>query len=231
MSNNDTWVIVPVYNEESVIKSTLSNLSVSFPNIVCINDGSSDSSENEIKKTNAVLINHIYNMGQGASLQTGIDYALADKGAKYFITFDADGQHRVKDAIDMKEYLKENKADIILGSRFIEKNTNNIPKKKRVLLKIATYFTSITTGLKLTDTHNGLRIFNRKTANTIVIRMNGMSHASEILSQIKYSKLTYKEFPVKIIYNDYSKSKGQSTLNLVNILFDLLINFINRSTK
>ena len=89
-----------------------------FPNIVCVDDGSADGSVAQIATTRARLVRHPVNLGQGAALQTGIEYARAQPGARYFVTFDADGQHRVADAIAMVDRLRAGEADVVLGSRF-----------------------------------------------------------------------------------------------------------------
>jgi glycosyltransferase involved in cell wall biosynthesis len=222
--NDSVYVIIPVYNEGKVIQEVVEIVLKTFPNVVCVNDGSSDNSADEISKTKAHLINHPINLGQGGALQTGLDYALLDPKAKYFITFDADGQHSIEDAQRMLAELQKEHFDVILGSRFLEKNSaRNVPLKKRVLLKLAVWFTLITSGLELTDTHNGLRVFNRKAVEAIDITLPNMAHASEILTIIRQEELKYKEVPVTIHYSEYSMSKGQSMLNAVNIIFDLLV--------
>jgi glycosyltransferase involved in cell wall biosynthesis len=222
--NNSVYIIIPVYNEGKVIREVVEKVLKSFSNVVCVNDGSSDNSADEISKTKAHLINHPINLGQGGALQTGLDYALLDPKAKYFITFDADGQHSIEDAQRMLAELQKEHFDVILGSRFLEKNSaRNVPLKKRVLLKLAVWFTLITSGLELTDTHNGLRVFNRKAVEAIDITLPNMAHASEILTIIRQEELKYKEVPVTIHYSEYSMSKGQSMLNAVNIIFDLLV--------
>lgn len=225
--NKNTWIIIPVYNEGSVIRVVVEEALKSFENIVCVNDGSTDNTAEEIKKTKAHLVNHVINLGQGGALQTGIEYALLDPRAKYFVTFDADGQHKLDDVLRMQKLLEKGDHDIILGSRFLGEG-NNIPALKRAILKAAILFTTFTTGLKLTDTHNGLRVFNRNFAEALNIRLRGMSHASEVLSRISIGKFKYTEVPVTIEYTEYSKAKGQSILNLINILFDLFIDSIRK---
>ena len=165
IKNQDTAVIVPAYNEEPIIKKQLETVLKSFSIVICVNDGSKDKTLSEIKKTKAIALDHLVNIGQGGALETGIKYALRNPAIKYFITLDADGQHNLRDAKKMLNKLrsKSDQLDIIIGSRFIQ-NTSNIPLLKRLLLKSAIFFTNKTTGLKLTDTHNGLRVFNRKFA-------------------------------------------------------------------
>lgn len=225
----DTYVIVPVYNEEQVIREVISKLQAHFAHIICVDDGSSDSSVAEIAKTRATLVRHSHNKGQGAALRTGIQYALSKKGAKYFVTFDADGQHRVDDALKMLKFLKKGQADIVLGSRFVG-SAEDIPFVKYMVLKAAIVFSNVTTGLKLTDTHNGLRAFNRGVAAKLKLTCSGMAHASEIIYRVAENQFKYAELPVTITYSEYSKSKGQSVLNSFRILKELVAYRLQRDS-
>ncbi len=222
-----TYIIIPLYNEGSVIRAVVQNILREFPQVICVNDGSQDCSVNEVEKTDAILVNHPINLGQGAALQTGIEYALQDKDVEYFVTFDADGQHNIKDVKNMLEVIKKEKIDIVLGSRFLGQ-VENISLLKKTILKLAIKFSNRTSGLKLTDTHNGLRVFNRKVAENLNITMNDFAHASEIIERIAEKGFTYKEAPVTITYTDYSRSKGQSVSNAVNIGFDILLRKLHR---
>lgn len=222
----DVAIIIPVYNEAKVIRSVLNLVLKDFKYVICVNDGSKDDSILEISKTDAFLINHPINMGQGAALQTGIEFAR-QLSVDYFVTFDADGQHRLQDIMTMLEEIKASSYDIILGSRFLGE-TIGMKTSKRIILKLAIQFSNLTSGLKLTDTHNGLRVFNRKVAEGMQITLPDMAHASEILEIIAEKKYKYKEVPVTIEYTEYSKNKGQSMINAVNIGFDTLLRKINK---
>ena len=93
-----SWLIVPLYNEGQVIRSVMQEARRTFPNIVCVDDGSRDNSAQEALAAGVHVVQHPINLGQGAALRTGLDYALAQAGSRYFVTFDSDGQHRVVDA-------------------------------------------------------------------------------------------------------------------------------------
>lgn len=221
--NKDTYIIIPVYNEDKVIAGVVNDVLKTFTNVVCVNDGSKDDTAREIRKTKAQLVNHPINLGQGAAIQTGIEFALQDPKAQYFVTFDADGQHKISDVINMVDHLRKSpKVDIILGSRFLG-TTENISPFKKLVLKLAVQFSNFTTNLKLTDAHNGLRVFNRHVAENLDITMSDMAHASEIIHRIAEKNFRYEEMPVIIVYTDYSKAKGQSLMNAVNITFDLML--------
>jgi glycosyltransferase involved in cell wall biosynthesis len=218
--NSDVWVVVPVYNEASVIGQVIADLHASFPNVVCVDDGSWDQSAAIIADSGAHLVRHAINLGQGAALQTGLHYARSRSGSMYFVTFDADGQHRVADAVEMVEAVRRSEADVILGSRFV---TSDVPRLRRLALLTATRLSPASRLLGLTDTHNGLRVLNRAAAEHLRIRQNGMAHASEIVAELAASSLRVKEMPVTILYTQYSRAKGQSLFNGVNILADLLL--------
>jgi polyprenyl-phospho-N-acetylgalactosaminyl synthase len=220
LDNKDVWVVIPVYNEAAVIAEVVTNVLKTFPNVVCIDDGSRDASVEQILTTEAHLVRHPVNMGQGAALQTGLRYALKRRGANYFITFDADGQHQVSDAVTMVDAVRAGEADVALGSRFLRAQ-EGVPLLKRLVLGTVAFLTPSSRRLRLTDAHNGLRVINRQAAETLRITNNGMAHASELISKLARSSLRVKEMPVTILYTDYSRSKGQSLFNGINILFDL----------
>ncbi len=219
MPNTDTWVVVPVYNEGTVVADVIAEIVERFPNVVCVDDGSRDDSAERVAGTDAHLVRHPINLGQGASLQTGIDYALR-RGADYFVTFDADGQHSVDDAERMVDIAREGDVDVVLGSRFLEVG-EDIPRLKRFVLRTVAALSPSSRKLKLTDAHNGLRVLTRPVAEQIRINMNGMAHASEIVASLAHRSWRVREVPVTIRYTEYSRAKGQSLFNGVNILFDL----------
>lgn len=210
-----------------MIRKVVEEVLEHYPVVICVNDGSTDNSASEIIKTGALLIEHPMNIGQGAALQTGLEMALRIPGIQYFATFDADGQHDINDVKHMLETLKHQNLDIVLGSRFLGKAQDINPTKK-LLLRLAIKFTNIFSDVKLTDTHNGLRVFNRNFAQQLDITMTGMAHASEIIDKVGRDNWHYQEVPVTVHYTDYSRNKGQSALNSVNILIELLL---NRSQK
>ena len=214
--------MVPLFNEGQVVREVVEHARETFPNIVCVDDGSSDDSVEQARAGGAVVVRHPFNLGQGAALRTGLDYALGDPEAEYFVTFDSDGQHQVEDALAMVERLETGTVDVVVGSRFLDDRTKP-GALKRVVLKAAVVFENISTGVKLTDAHNGLRAFNRVAAQRIRIEQNRMAHASEIVAEIGRHKLRYAEMPVHVVYTDYSRSKGQSIWNSVNILSDLYL--------
>lgn len=220
--NDDVWVVIPVFNEAEVLDAVVREVLSVFPNVVCVDDGSGDGSVEIVLGTGAHLVRHPVNLGQGASLQTGLSYARARPDARYFVTFDADGQHRLEDAVAMVELARSGAADLVLGTRFATAAAS-VPLLKRLILRSAVLLSRAGRRLELTDAHNGLRVLTRPVADDLQITMNGMAHASEIISYLGRSSWRVREIPVSIRYTEYSRRKGQSLLNGVNILFDLSV--------
>ncbi len=218
-----TFIIIPAYNEKAAIGSVLQDLSALGCPIVVVDDGSPENIKEEVKKYEPVIyLRHKANLGQGAALQTGIDFALG-QGAVYIVSFDADGQHSAADIPVLLDPVFNGEADIVLASRFLVKGHHNASFLKEMVLKTGRWVNYFFTGLYLSDAHNGLRAMNRLAAITIRITENRMAHATEIIAQVKKHQLRYKEVPAKVIYTDYSRHKGQSSLNSVKIFFDLVL--------
>jgi glycosyltransferase involved in cell wall biosynthesis len=217
-----TWVVIPLFCEASVVGDVVRGLREQFDHVVCVDDGSTDDSAAAAQDAGAVVVRHAVNLGQGAALQTGIAYALRDPSTRSVVTFDADGQHRVEDAAAMVARLERERLDVVFGSRFLDRRTELDPLR-RLVLRAAVVYTNRTTGMRLTDAHNGLRVLSRTGAATLRIRHNRMAHASEIVHQVGRSDLRWAEHPVHVLYTDYSRSKGQSLLNSINILVETLL--------
>jgi len=223
---NRIWVVIAAYNEARVIAAVVGDLLRAGYQVVVVDDGSRDATAHVAAQAGAAVVKHPVNLGQGAGLQTGIEFALRE-GADFIVTFDGDGQHRVSDIPRLIDALHAQRADFVLGSRFLGGAVNQ-PPSRRLMLYAATWFTRLTTGLRITDTHNGLRAMTRRGASHICLRQNRMAHASEILHQIAESGLKYVEAPVTIEYSAYSLSKGQTLGDSLMILTDLFARRLQR---
>jgi len=219
-------VVIAAFNEADVIGPVVRDIRQSYPNVVVVDDGSSDGTAACALASGAVILRHPVNLGQGAALQTGITYALA-RGGEFVVTFDADGQHACADIARMVRALIENDAEVALGSRFLGKAVG-ISTARRILLRLAVLFTRLTTGLKVTDTHNGLRVFTRAAARKVKITQNRMAHASELLDQVARHKMSYVEVAVTISYTNHSRAKGQTILGAADIVGDLVLGKLAR---
>lgn len=218
----DTWVVTPLFNEGTVVGDVVRGLRERFTHVVCVDDGSTDDSAAVARAAGARVISHPVNLGQGAALQTGLSYALRQPGARYLVTFDADGQHQVADAEAMLAMARAEDLAIVFGSRFLDERTQ-AGWFKKLVLRLAVWFTNQSTGLSLTDAHNGLRVIRADAAAQVHLTQDRMAHASEIVLHLARTHLPWREYPVHVLYTDYSRGKGQSLLNSVNILVDLLV--------
>ncbi|MGM7697410.1 glycosyltransferase family 2 protein [Microbacterium sp. A84] len=220
--DQNAWVVIPLYNEASVVGGVVTSLLAHFAHVVCVDDGSTDGSAAVARRAGATIVQHPVNLGQGASLQTGITFALGHPSCEFIVTFDADGQHRIEDALAMVALARKDDLAIVFGSRFLDDRTNP-GLAKRIVLKTAVWVSNMTTSLKLTDAHNGLRVIRRDAAERIELKQDRMAHATEIVLELSRTGLPWREYPVELLYTDYSKAKGQSVLNAVNILVDLVV--------
>jgi len=214
------FIVIPAYNEAARLGPVLDALLPQYPNVVVIDDGSSDETAQVARQRGAVVLRHVINRGQGAALQTGITYSLR-AGAEYIVTFDADGQHNPADLPAMLAPVAAGQCDVTLGSRFLGR-AENMPLSRRLLLLAARVFTYLTSGVKLTDCHNGLRVLSRRAARCLNLRQDRMAHASEIYDQLRTAGLQYREIPVTISYNAETLRKGQSASAALNIAFHYL---------
>ncbi|CUR53939.1 conserved hypothetical protein [metagenome] len=222
MKTQDVCVVVRMYNEASVVGAVVAELTKSFEHVVCVDDGSTDDSGPIARAAGALVVTHPVNLGGGAALKTGLRYATQVTRASHFVTFDADGQHQVSDALAMVEHARTNDLDVVLGSRFLGVDSE-MPRSRRALLRAATLFTRATTGVALTDSHNGLRVLSRQFVSGLRLTIAGMGYASELIAALAADDVTYDEFPVTVLYTDYSLGKGQRNLNSVNIVVDLAL--------
>jgi glycosyltransferase involved in cell wall biosynthesis len=219
----DTCVVIPAYNEARVIRRVVQEvLATGTGHAVVVDDCSTDDTAAVLRGVACTILRHRINLGQGAALQTGIEHAVR-QGARYVVTFDADGQHDPHDIARFVGELEKGDVDIVLGSRFLGR-AEGMDRRRKILLKGALLFTRVTTGrMPLTDVHNGLRAFRAEVAPWLVITQNRMAHASELLTLIHAGQLRYRELPNTVRYTPYSKAKGQSALGAIDIVYELLV--------
>ena len=216
------WVVVPMLNESESISRVVSDLREHFDHVLCVDDGSTDDSAELAELAGAHVLRHPINLGQGAALQTAFDYLSRQTAATHAVTFDADGQHLATDARAMLDVAAAEDLDVVLASRF-QGRSEDMPLGRRVVLRAAIWFSRRTSGLPLTDTHNGLRVLSRRAFGTIRLHQNRMAYASELESAIVRHGLSWTEVPATVLYTEYSRRKGQRNINAVNIVFDLAL--------
>lgn len=211
-----------MFNEAEVLASVLESLATLFPNVLCIDDGSTDSSAQIARSKGVRVVTHALNIGQGGALETAFRILSAENQYQYLVTFDADGQHDPGDAQRMIMRLAESEADVAFASRFLDSDRTQVPVLKRVVLKTVVKLNRLLTDVDLTDTHNGLRAIRIHQLHKISLFHFSMAHATELVSKILQANLRYVEIPAKIRYTPYSIRKGQSLFNSINIMLDFL---------
>lgn len=216
-----TFIVVPAYNENDCLERVIRELRLTRANVVVVDDGSTDETYDTARREATFVLRHVVNRGQGAALQTGIEFSLS-QGARFIVTFDADGQHQVEDVPRLLQPIVRGECDVCLGSRFLGESIG-MPWVRKMTLRLGVLFTRISSGVKLTDAHNGLRAFSQRAARQICITLDGMAHASELIDIISHAGLIYQEVPVSIRYTKRSLTKGQSPWNAFRIVFDYLL--------
>ena len=211
--------VIPAYNEEKTIGEVVRGVKKFVDEVIVVDDGSKDGTFACAENGGAWVCYHLINRGQGAALETGKKIALL-RGADIIVTFDADGQFVAEEIHDMVGPIINGEADVVLGTRFVK---SEVPMLKKIYLRGAIFLTRLTSGLNLTDTHNGFRAFSRAAAEKISIEQNRMAHASEILEKIAKNKLRYKEVPVTVKYFSPTVRRGQKLPDYLKILFDLFL--------
>ncbi len=217
----DVFLIIPCYNEGPVIGEVIKELKCNFSNIVVVNDGSTDETEDELAFLDVINIKHPLNLGQGASIFTGIEYVRRNTSAKAIVTFDADGQHSVSDAVLFANEILKCSEEVIFGSRFLIEN-DTIPMAKKIVLKAVMKCTNYLSGMTLTDTHNGLKAFKIGAVSNLQTNLYRSAFETELILNVARSKLSYKELPSTIHYTPYSIKKGQKLSQGFIILEDLV---------
>ena len=212
--SNDTFVIIPAHNEQKHIASVIREVKKFSEKVIVVDDGSNDSTSEIANKENVIVLKHIINLGKGAALKTGAEYAIRN-GAKALIFIDADGQHEPKDIPRFLTALKE--ADIVFGSRSLNKN---MP----LVLKFGNWFINKTNnilfGVKLRDTQSGYRAMTVQAYNKIKWKASSYGVESEMVANVGKKRLKYKEITIKTIYSD--RYKGTTIIDGVKIVLNMI---------
>lgn len=219
-------IIIPAYNEANVIGGVIGGLKKEFQKtsysyeIVVVNDGSVDRTANVAEKAGATVIQHILNSGAGSATATGLSYANQN-GFEIAATMDADGQHLPEDLLTGIRTLAKSNIDLLIGSRLID--SNGMSRVKVLGNKGLSIITYLLFGIKVTDSQSGLRILSKKSLQKLRWKTSGYEFCSEMLWRANQQGLNISEFPIKAVYTEYSKNKGQNNWNAINIVKNLLV--------
>lgn len=218
-------IVIPAFNEAEVIGEVIYGVVKAFKStsyitrVVVVNDSSKDATSRIAAKNGATVIDHILNTGAGGATATGLSYAQQNN-FDIACTMDADGQHSSEDVIEGVNQLIAQQADLLIGSRLID--NEGMSKVKILGNKGLSTVTYILFGTNTTDSQSGLRIFSRKAIEQLKWKTSGYEFCSEMLWRAKQEKLIIGEYPIKAIYTEYSKAKGQNNWNAINIVKSLI---------
>ncbi len=215
------FCVIPAYNEEKTISRVIQEVFPYVDKIVVIDDGSRDNTYNLAQKEGAIVLRHLINRGQGAALETGNQYALS-QGANIIVHFDADGQFLASEIPEIIAPIKNGEAQIVFGSRFLDKKSHIPWFKKNIIIPLAHLVNKIFIGKSLSDPQSGFRALSRQAAQKIRIEQDDMAHCSEIIYKALDSDFKIKEVPITVIYHDF----GQRLAGGVRIVKDLILGFL-----
>ena len=221
---NDVYLVVPAFNEEKTVSQIIERIAEKGYNVILVNDGSKDKTlelaiESKRKYPNQIfVVSHVINRGLGAALKTGMVVAL-NKGAKYIVTFDADGQHEIEDIPKVCKPLKEGEADVVIGARPFE----DMPLSKSFANYIMNALTLIFYGRNVKDSQSGLRAFTAHAADVINIVSRGYGVSSEFIKEISDKNLRLAEVTITTIYTPETQNKGTDAIVGLRILTKMVI--------
>lgn len=222
---NRVCIVIPAYNEGTVIESVVKDILLKLKKtnyeytVVVVNDGSKDNTSEQARSGGAIVIDHILNTGAGGATATGLSYANQNN-FDFAITMDADGQHLASDVIKGISVAKNSNADLLIGSRLID--TAGMSKVKVLGNKGLSVITKILFGVDVTDSQSGLRVYSKTALESLRWKTSGYEFCSEMLWRAKQLKLEIAEYPIKAVYTEYSKAKGQNNWNAINIIKSLV---------
>ncbi|MBO5965548.1 MAG: glycosyltransferase family 2 protein [Methanobrevibacter sp.] len=220
----DIYLVVPAFNEEKTVSQIIEGIAEKGYNVILVNDGSKDKTlelaiESKRKYPDRIfIVSHVINRGLGAALKTGMVVAH-NKGAKYIVTFDADGQHEIEDIFPVCKRLFDGKADVAIGARRFE----DMPLSKSFANYIMNALTFIFYGRNVKDSQSGLRAFTAQAADAINIVSRGYGVSSEFIKEISDKNLRLVEVTITTIYTPETQNKGTDAIVGLRILSKMII--------
>ncbi|MBL7053802.1 glycosyltransferase family 2 protein [Patescibacteria group bacterium] len=222
-NSNRVVIIIPAYNEQETIFNVIVKAREMSDYVIVIDDGSKDNTKNIAKQAGAIVYSHFINLGLGATLATGLRAATKYQ-ADIVVTMDADGQHQASDINRLISPIISKQADVVIGSRLIGEDKQQMPISRRAYNYLANFITYLLYLQKTSDSQSGLRAFSADAVRKMEIKSQRMEVSSEFFKEIKKNNLCLKEIPIKPIYTDYSMSKGQSFFTGVKTFLRLILN-------
>lgn len=214
--------VIPAWNEEKNIGAVVADVKRWIADIVVVDDGSRDQTAEVALAKGALVLRHPINRGQGAALRTGTQYAL-ENGADVIVHFDADGQFVAEEILAAAAPVVDGETEMVFGSRFLDKEHNLPPLKKRLILPLARLFNRFFLGVKFNDPQNGFRVLSAQAARKLDWRQDKMAHCSEILWLTKKLDINYREVGVTVRYTEFGQRMSGGWRIIKDLFLDRLI--------
>jgi glycosyltransferase involved in cell wall biosynthesis len=223
------FAVIPAWNEAGRIGEAVKDVQGAVDGVIVVDDGSLDATGEAARVAGATVLRHAVNRGQGAALKTGTEAALR-MGADVIVHVDADGQHDASFVSSLVTPIKEEKADVVFGSRFLDITSHEMPIVRRMILSAARLFNTFIIGIPstVTDPQSGMRAFSRKAALRVDFHQDRMAHCSEILRLVTRSDLKWIEVPIRVRYTPETLAKGQKSGDAFRIVWELFIGAFRR---
>ena len=218
-------VVIPAYDEASVIREVIAGIKKELRKtkfefgIIVVNDCSGDNTSSVSRRARVVVIDHLVNTGVGGATATGLGYTKKG-GYDVVATMDADGQHDPKDVVKGVRLLLRTRSDLLIGNRLID--TKGMSKTKIIGNRGLSLITRLLFGTNISDSQSGLRIFSKRAIKELNWSTGGYEFCSEMIWRAKQAGLVCGEYPIRAIYTEHSRKKGQSNWNAVNIIKSLV---------
>jgi len=190
---------IPAFNEEKNIAAIIAKLADIADSLIVCNDGSSDLTSDIAEKMGAFVINHEKNLGYGAAIRS-IFLKAKELDGDILVTFDADGQHRIEDIEQVTKPIIDQEADLVIGSRFLDESEKEVPRYRKVGIKVITKITNASIKKQLTDSQSGFRAYSKKVLAELNPSELGMGISTEILIKASSKNFRITEVPIKILY-------------------------------
>ena len=190
---------ISAYNEEKNIAKILSKIKKISDTIIVCDDGSTDSTSEIARNNDAIVIRHEKNLGYGSAIRS-IFLKAKEMNGDILVTFDADGQHQVEDILKVTNPVQDGNADVVIGSRFLEREISKVPEYRKFGIKIITKITNASIKENLTDSQSGFRAYSKQVLSDISLTEKGMGISTEILIKASAKGMKIAEVPIKILY-------------------------------
>ena len=214
---------MPAHNEEERIARVVLGAKKHVDKVVVVDDGSEDMTAEIAEALGAMVVRHEENRSYGAAIRTCFE-SVKELDAEIMVILDSDGQHDPSFIPDFIKAMKTNKADVVIGSRFLGKNTT-VPKYRIAGMKVLNISTQLAGNIKTTDSQSGYRAYSRRAIEKIKVRNPDMGAGSEILMQLKGLNLNVVEIPISVRYDiegTSSKNPVSHGFGVLNSIFRLI---------